>query len=64
MKPNEIRSQDPKEIAKMIEEKRKALFDLRLKKAIGQLADLSAMGKNKRDAARMLTILREKESKA
>ena len=63
MKPNEIRSKEPKEIVKTIEEKRKEVFDLRLKKATGQLADVSSIGKNKKDIARMLTILTEKGSK-
>lgn len=64
MKPSQIRPQEPKEIGKTVEEKHREVFDLRLKKATGQLSDRSALGKTKRDIARLLTILKEKEAKA
>lgn len=61
MKPSEIRSREKKELVKLLEEKRKDLFDLQLKKSVGGLADVSVLGKARKSIARLQTILREKE---
>lgn len=61
MTPSEIRSKEVKEILKIVEEKRNAFFQLKLKAAVGQCAQNSELKKARRDIARMLTILKEKQ---
>lgn len=63
MKPSEIRAREPKELVKIAAERCREIFDLRLGKATGKLADLSKLAKTKKDIARILTILQEKEAK-
>lgn len=61
MKPSEIRGKAEKELSKMLDEKREALFSLRLQRATRQLAKTATLGQAKKDIARIETILREKE---
>ena len=61
MKPSEIRTKSLKELAKMVEEKQGELFGLKLKVNLGQLAKTSELRNTKRDVARLLTIMKEKE---
>lgn len=62
MKSREVRGMTEKQILDALEDKREALFNLRFQKASGQLEDLSAPGRTQREIARLLTILREKQT--
>ncbi|MFQ5825745.1 MAG: 50S ribosomal protein L29 [Dehalococcoidia bacterium] len=61
MKPDEIRSQSHGELAKRLEETRRELFNLRFRHATRQLVNTSELRRVKKDIARLLTIMREKE---
>lgn len=61
MTPSEIRAKETKELVKLVEEKRTALFGLKLQQVTGQLAKLADIGKARKDIARMLTGMRERE---
>ncbi len=61
MKPNEIRNMTPEEIRKKVVEKKRELMDLRFQASIGQLSQNHRIRETKREIARLLTILREKE---
>jgi large subunit ribosomal protein L29 len=61
MKPEEIRSMTTDEIERKLEEKREELFNLRFQLAMHQLKDHNCITKTKREIARLLTILRERE---
>jgi large subunit ribosomal protein L29 len=60
----EIRSLSDGEIRTKLEEIREELFNLRFQKAIGQLKDPNQVTALKRDAARLKTVLRERELSA
>lgn len=60
MKIREIREMTDKEIQDALEDKREALFNLRFQKASGQLEDLSAPTRTRREIARLLTVLKER----
>jgi large subunit ribosomal protein L29 len=61
MKATEIRDLEEPEMAKHLAELRKELFGLRFANATGELDDTAALGRAKRDLARALTIVRERE---
>ncbi len=61
MKPSEIRNMTPEEIRKKVEEKKRELMDLRFQASIGKLSKNHLIRQTKREIARLLTILREKE---
>jgi len=61
MKASEIRDFDAKELGKRVAELRKELFGLRFSNATGELDDTAALGRAKRDLARALTVVRERE---
>ncbi len=61
MKASEIRDLPVAEIAKRLDDARAEIFNLRFQKASGQLKDTNRMRVLKRDIARMLTNLRERE---
>ena len=61
MKPSEIRSLSPDELREKINDMRKELFNLKLKVRTAQLADFRSYRIMKRDLARHLTVLSEKE---
>ncbi|MGB9735232.1 MAG: 50S ribosomal protein L29 [bacterium] len=61
MKPSEIRTLSVDELRIKINDMRKELFNLKLKVKTGQLADFRSYRFMKRDLARHLTILAEKE---
>lgn len=61
MTPSEIRAKETKELLKILSEKERELFDLKLKLNTGELAKTASIRKTKRDRSRLLTILREKE---
>jgi large subunit ribosomal protein L29 len=61
MKASELRDLDDNELAKRLDELRKEVFGLRFANATGELDDTAAMARAKRDLARGLTVLRERE---
>ncbi|HXB15711.1 MAG TPA: 50S ribosomal protein L29 [Solirubrobacteraceae bacterium] len=61
MKASELRDMEPTELAKQIAELRKEVFGLRFANATGELDDTAGVGRAKRDLARALTVVRERE---
>ncbi len=61
MKPSEIRSLSVDEIKEKINDMRKELFNIKLKVSTAQLADFRSYRFMKKDLARHLTVLLEKE---
>lgn len=63
MKPSEIRAKGEKELLKTAQEKTAELFGLQLQRSVGSLAKTARLKMAKKDIARILTIMREKELK-
>lgn len=63
MKPSEIRAKGEKELLKTAQEKTAELFGLQLQRSVGQLAKPANLKRVKKDIARILTVMREKELK-
>jgi large subunit ribosomal protein L29 len=61
MDVRELREKNDKELLDILEDQREAVFNLRFQKGFGQLDDDNAIRNTKRDIARILTILRERE---
>lgn len=61
MKTKELRSKSVEELLKLKEETSRELFDIRMKNHTGQLLDVSTIGKLKKDVARILTVIKEKQ---
>jgi len=61
MKASEMRDMDDKEMTKRVAELRKEVFGLRFSNATGELDDTSGLGRARRDLARALTVMRERE---
>jgi large subunit ribosomal protein L29 len=61
MQAYEIRQLSTEEIQQRLEDAREELFNLRLQWNSGQLRDNNRLTQVKRDMARILTILRERE---
>jgi len=61
MKANEIRDLDDRELGKRVAELRKEVFGLRFSNTTGELNDTSALARARRDLARALTVVRERE---
>lgn len=62
MKVSEIRKLKDEEILEKIKESKKELLNLRIKNATGSLDKPSKLKEMKKDVARMLTILKEREN--
>lgn len=62
MKANEIRKMTSEDIISKIRESKVELLDLRMKNATGALENPSKINIIKKDIARMMTILKEKEN--
>ena len=60
----ELEKLDAAGLQNKLEETRQELFNLRFKKATSQLQDSAAIGSAKRDIARILTLLKQKEVRA
>jgi large subunit ribosomal protein L29 len=60
-KLKEIRDRGSEDLRKEIEEKRRHLFDLRSQAVTEKLEDPSQLKKTRKEIARILTILRERE---
>jgi large subunit ribosomal protein L29 len=64
MKPSALREMTRDELIAKLSEIREAQFNLTFQHATGQLDNTAQLPKNKKDIARILTILSEMESKA
>jgi large subunit ribosomal protein L29 len=61
MTAKELRDMDQKELVKQLAELRKEILGLRFSNATGELDDTAGLGRARRDLARALTVLRERE---
>ncbi len=61
MKASEIRKLSTEEIESRLAEAREELMHLRFQKVTGELVDTNALRRTRREIARCLTILRERE---
>jgi large subunit ribosomal protein L29 len=61
MQAKELRDMEDGELARQIAELRKDLFGLRFSNATGELDDTAGLGRARRDLARALTVVRERE---
>ena len=61
MKIDEIRSKSTEELNETIYSLKEKLFDLRRKKAVGQLENLSEIKRVRKEIARCYTVLKEIE---
>lgn len=62
MKAKELRDLSREELKQKEKDQSQEIFNLRLQKATGQLANTAVIVKNKRELARIKTILRETET--
>ena len=62
MKVNEIRKLSDDEIRAKVKESKTELLNLRIKNATGSLEKPSKLKELKKDVARMLTVLKEREN--
>ena len=61
MKARQVRDMSDEELARESRELRRALFNLRLQQAIGQLEKPHKLRETRRDLARVLTVTRQRE---
>ncbi|HEY2141125.1 MAG TPA: 50S ribosomal protein L29 [Solirubrobacteraceae bacterium] len=61
MQAKEMRDLEETELAKRVATFRKELFGLRFANATGELDDTAGVGRARRNLARALTVVREKE---
>jgi ribosomal protein L29 len=61
MKPSKLREMDSAELRKKVVEDEERIFRLRLQHQMGQAEALKGLRETKKDRARMLGILRERE---
>jgi len=64
MKTSALREMTKDELVQKLNEIREAQFNLTFQQATGQLDNTAQLPKNKKDIARILTILSEMDSKA
>ncbi len=64
MRPEELRDRTEEELHNLLGEKREALSNLRFKRVTDVIEDPSKFEKTKRDIARILTVLNEREHDA
>ena len=60
MKITELRSMNPEQLKGAEINTRQALFEARMARATGELADTTKINKHKRDLARILTLAKER----
>lgn len=61
VKPNALREMTPDEIRERVAELREELFNLRFRNSMKQLDNPLKIRESRREMARLLTVLREKE---
>lgn len=64
MKAKELRDLNIDELKEKEKDLHQELFNLRFQKATGQLGNTAALGKAKKDLARVKTVLREADTAA
>ena len=57
----ELRQYPDDRLLNELEDLKESLFNLRFQKSYGQLEDPNALGRAKRDVARILTVIRERQ---
>lgn len=63
MKAKELKAMNKTELESKVDDLKAELFNLRFQLATGQLQNTTVIASTKRDIARCMTILREKEMK-
>ncbi|GBD09610.1 50S ribosomal protein L29 [Candidatus Thermoflexus japonica] len=61
LRPEEIRNWSDEELRNRLEQIRRELFNLRIQWAMNQLKDVNRIRALRKDIARILTIMRERE---
>ncbi|RLE31501.1 50S ribosomal protein L29 [Candidatus Acetothermia bacterium] len=61
MRARELRELSPEELDQKLRDLKRKLLNLRFQLASGQLQNTAEIGKTKRDIARVLTVIRERE---
>jgi large subunit ribosomal protein L29 len=61
VKASELRDRSDEELRELLEERRQAVFNFRLQDATGAVENVRGSRNARRDVARILTILRERE---
>lgn len=61
MKIKDVREMSSEELSNQVYSLKEQLFNLRRKKAVGQLENLSEIKRVRKDIARVYTVLRERE---
>jgi len=61
LRPEEIRNWSDEELRNRLEQLRRELFNLRIQWMMGQLKDVNRIRVLRKDIARILTIMRERE---
>jgi len=61
LKSSDLRKMKTDELVSLCDERRRLVFDLRFQHYTGQLQDSASLKVNRRDIARIETILRERE---
>ena len=64
MKAQELRAMTDEELSQRLEELRQELLNLRFQTATRQLSNTSRIGEVRRDIARVMTVMRERELRA
>ncbi len=64
MKPGALRDMTRDEMLQKLQELQEAQFNLKFQQATGQLENTAQIPKNKKDIARIMTILSELDKKA
>ena len=64
MDVRDIRKLSDEKLYDQLEDLKEALFNLRFQEAFGQLEDSNSIRRAKRDVARVLTIMRERQLQA
>jgi large subunit ribosomal protein L29 len=64
MDVRDIRKLSDEKLYDQLEDLKEALFNLRFQEAFGQLEDSNSIRRAKRDVARVLTIIRERQLQA
>lgn len=64
MDVREIRQMNDEQLLDQLEDLKEAMFNLRFQEAYGQLEDARSITRTKRDVARVLTVMRERQIEA
>ncbi len=64
MNTTDIRKLSDEKLYDQLEDAKESLFNLRFQKGFGQLEDPNAIRRAKRDVARVLTVIRERQLQA